>query len=179
MTIQPRKPRVGGTALDPRGMTQRPELGAGARPHPGAPVIHWRVRTCESKPSSRAPTPVRFSHPRPVEAQPLGPLPPSPGAPGPWAVPPPPRGSGCPPHQPPANPGLAHHSEALPGTAHLRALATGPQGCLGRRGTTRDLSPAVQGSAGHQLGAPGSVWVEETVEGAKPGGVLLGGEGAL
>lgn len=84
---------------------------------------------------------------------------------------------GCPIHLPGAwdditarhhpKPGLAHHSEALPGAAHLRVLATGSQGWLGQQGTTTGLSPTfvpvVQGSSGHQLWTPGSIRVEETV----------------
>lgn len=114
----------------------------------------------------------QFSHPRPIEAQPLGPLRPSPGAPVLWAVQPTSQRPRTPRlHcQPPSNPGLTHHSEAQPGTPPQKALATRPQGCLGRPRTTRSLSPnfAVQGSSGHQLWAPRSIWIEETVEGTEP-----------
>lgn len=138
---QPKDPGVGGPVLDPRGITERPELGMGTRPHPGAYVILCRVRTPELQPSSMTPPLFNLVTQGPWE-------------PSPWPSPvpelssPPPRGLGCLHHQPPSNLGLAHHSEVLPGTAHPRALATGPQGCLGSRGTTGGLLPSSSGFIG-------------------------------
>lgn len=120
-----------------------------------------------------------------MEAQPLRPLWPLLGAPNPGLCNTPPRGLRCIQHQSSSNPGLAHLSEVMPGTAPLHTHKTcyEPSRLPGRLRTTREpqptLCPEVQGSSGHQLRAPGSIRVEETMEGVKPGGVLLRREGAM
>ena len=109
-----------------------------------------------------------------MEAQPLRPLWPLLGAPNPGLCNTPPRGLRCIQHQSSSNPGLAHLSEALPGTAPLHTHKTchGPSRLPGRLRTTREpqptLCPEVQCSSGHQLRAPGSIRVEETMKGVKP-----------
>lgn len=131
-----------GPGLDPRGMTETRAGGGGQTP-PQGPCDPLEVRNPKPQPSSGASVLFQFSHPRPIEAQPLGPLRPSPGAPVPWAVQPTSQRPRTPRlHcQPASNTGLTHHSETHPGTPPQKAFATRPQGCLGRPRTTRSLSP--------------------------------------
>ena len=99
------------------------------------------------------------------------------GAPNPGLCNIPPRGLRCIQHQSSSNPGLAHLSEALPGTAphpppHTHKTCHRPSRLPGKLRITREPQPSlcleVQGSSGHQLRAPGSIRVEETVERVKP-----------
>lgn len=115
---------------------------------------------------------IQSSHSRPTEAQSLGPLWPSPGAPVLRAVQSTSRGPSMPSLpatiQPWAGPPLRGHARDCPpkGTCHRSPGLPGE--AKDNQRPQPNLCPAVQGSSGHQLWAPRSIWVEETVEGTKP-----------
>lgn len=157
---QPKDPGVGGPVLDPRGITERPELGMGTRPHPGAYVILCRVRTPELQPSSMTPPLFNLVTQGPWE-------------PSPWGLSGPHLSLSCPAHLQGAWDAFTTSHHPILGLPTTRRSCQGlltpghlPQAlraALGAEVQPEACCPAVQGSSGHQLWAPGSIWVEETM----------------
>lgn len=173
-----------GPGLDPRGMTETRAGGGGQTP-PQGPCDPLEVRNPKPQPSSGVLCAFSVQPPKAHRS-------PAPGASQalPWCT----CSLGCPAHLPEAedatpslpasiqhwvDPPLRDPSRDSPakGVCHKTP---------GLPGETKDnqkpqpkFCPAVQGSSGHQLWAPRSIWIEETMEGTEPGRVLLRGKGAL